>query len=57
MFKQKNEQIKKMLLPSNKIIKSRIKINARNFENKNKKQNRSMNHERKVFLSESCFLD
>ena len=31
-----------MLIPSNEIIKSRIKIKTRNFENKNKKQKRSM---------------
>ena len=35
-------QIKKTLIPSDEIIKSRIKIKARNFENKNKKQKRSM---------------
>ena len=57
-----------MLIPSDEIIKSRIKIKARNFENKNKKkQKRSMKekffhssifsvHQSHASLSETLFV-
>ena len=42
----------KMLLPSNKIIKSITKIKTLNFENKNMKQNKNM---KEKFFHSSIF--
>ena len=40
-FQIKEQKKRKTLIPSDEIIKSRIKIKARNFENKNIKQKKS----------------
>ena len=52
LYFQIKEQKIKTLIPSDEIIKSRIKIKARNFENKNKKQKRSM---KEKFFHSSIF--